>query len=47
MAKIEFSPKQEDYILSDFDVKLDLLEGTLRSGKTTVNYFKIVRFDNL
>ena len=24
MAKVEFSPKQEDYIMSDFDVTLDL-----------------------
>lgn len=47
MAKIEFSPKQEDYILSDFDVTLDLLEGTPRSGKTTANHFKLARFYNL
>lgn len=37
---IEFSPKQKKVIKAPFDITLDVLEGTPRSGKTTAGHFR-------
>lgn len=41
---IEFSPKQVEFISSDFTHTLEVNEGTPRSGKTTAGVFRYARY---